>query len=85
VPTQYSNYHTYGVIKTENSITFTLDGKPYAQRKKTSLDPLEWPFDQPYYLILNLAVGGKWAGSDGIDVATAPWKMEIQSISYKPL
>ena len=27
----------------------------------------DWPFDKRFYLLLNVAVGGKWAGKHGID------------------
>jgi beta-glucanase (GH16 family) len=81
----YSQYHKYGVIKTSDKLTFTIDGQPYATREKTTDDPLEWPYNQSYYLILNLAIGGKWAGRDGIDDASASWQLKIRSISYLPL
>lgn len=81
----YTTYHRYGIIKTPNSITFTIDGVPYAERIKNSDDPKEWPYDQAYYLILNLALGGSWAGIDGIDDASAPWQYKVKSISYLPL
>jgi beta-glucanase (GH16 family) len=81
----YQTYHRYGVVKTPTSITFTIDGVPYASRVKTSDNPLDWPYNQPYYLILNLAVGGAWASAAGIDDASAPWELKVKSISYKPL
>ena len=31
-----------------------------------------WPFTRPYQLILNLAVGGDWGGSKGIDDKALP-------------
>ncbi len=80
----YSTYHRYGVIKTPTSITFTLDGVPYASRQKTNNNPLDWPYDQPYYLVVDLALGGNWAGVHGIDDATAPWFLKIRSIIYTP-
>jgi beta-glucanase (GH16 family) len=81
----FSEYHTYGVIKEPGKITFTLDGVPYATRVRNSESPLEWPYEQPYYLILNLAIGGEWAGASGIDDSMAPWRMQVKSISYRPL
>ncbi|MDB5167570.1 MAG: beta-glucanase [Candidatus Saccharibacteria bacterium] len=81
----YDEFHRYGIIKTPNSVEFTIDGVVYARRDKTSDDPLEWPFDQPYYLILNLSIGGVWAGKYGVDDASAPWQYQIKSISYTPL
>ncbi len=80
----YDEYHRYGIVKTPNLIEFTIDGKVYASRVKTSDDPLSWPFNQPYYLIINLSLGGKWAGKYGIDTSSAPWQYMIKSISYSP-
>jgi len=80
----YGSYHRYGIIKTPTSITFTLDGVTYASRQKTSDSPLDWPYNQPYYLVINLALGGNWAGADGIDDATAPWLLKIRSVAYTP-
>jgi beta-glucanase (GH16 family) len=85
VPDSADTFHRYGVIKTPTDITFTLDGVPYATRHKNSNNPLEWPYDQPYYLIINLAIGGNWAGDKGVDDSTAPWQLQIKSINYQPL
>ena len=81
----YTKFHRYGIIKTPDTITFTIDGRPYATRTRTSNSPLEWPFNQPYYLIINLAVGGDWAGVDGIDNSTAPWLLKVRSVNYVPM
>ena len=27
----------------------------------------EWPFDKPFHLIFNLAVGGNWGGRKGVN------------------
>lgn len=85
VPNQSTEFHTYGVIKTPTSLTFTLDGVAYATRTKTSTNAASWPYDQPYYLIINLAIGGSWAGAQGIDDTSAPWLLQVQSIHYTPL
>jgi beta-glucanase (GH16 family) len=56
----YANsYHTYGVIWTPTSITWTLDGQAYATMKAYK----GWPFNHPLYMILDLAVGGGYPGS----------------------
>lgn len=81
----YDEFHRYSVMKEPNKLTFMIDGVPYATREKKSDSPLEWPYEQPYYLILNLAVGGSWAGQKGIDTASAPWQMQVRSISYHDL
>jgi beta-glucanase (GH16 family) len=59
-----ARFHVYGVEWTPGSITFTFDGIPYSTRTTASLSGTqEWVFDKPFFLLLNLAVGGDWPGS----------------------
>lgn len=59
-----AGYHVYGARWSPDKVVFTLDGVPYAQRKRTSLKAANhWVLNKPFYLILNLAVGGDWPGS----------------------
>jgi beta-glucanase (GH16 family) len=59
-----AGFHVYGVIWSPSEIVFTLDGVPYSVRTRASLAPGDrWVFNKPYFLILNLAVGGHWPGS----------------------
>jgi hypothetical protein len=39
-----------------------------------------WPFDRPFYLILNLAIGGGWGGKEGIDDTIFPQRFEIDYV-----
>ena len=39
-----------------------------------------WPFDNPFYLILNLAWGGSWGGQQGVDPTILPTTMEVDYI-----
>jgi hypothetical protein len=46
------------------SIEFSFDGSVYARRTPASLNSLQqWVFDKPFFLRLNLAVGGDWPGA----------------------
>ncbi|NRQ32322.1 glycoside hydrolase family 16 protein [Nonomuraea sp. NN258] len=54
-----AGFHVYGVDWTPESITWWVDGEPYAQYPRYP----GWPFDKPFYLILNLQVGGGWVGN----------------------
>jgi beta-glucanase (GH16 family) len=61
-----AGFHTYGVTWSPNRIVFTLDGVAYATRTPASLGRGQrWVFNQPFYLLLNLAVGGNWPGRPG--------------------
>ena len=62
-------WHTYGMIKTPNSIAYYVDdpAHPYATFTPSSIANLGgsvWPFDngQANYIILNIALGGSWPG-----------------------
>ena len=39
-----------------------------------------WPFNAPFYLKLNLAWGGNWGGSQGIDETKLPATYEIDYV-----
>jgi beta-glucanase (GH16 family) len=58
-----AGFHTYAVSWSANSITWLLDGTPYASVTSASLAPGQtWVFDRPFHLLLDLAVGGDWPG-----------------------
>ena len=62
-------FHNYGMIWTEKYISFYIDDVKnitytYAPANKNAST---WPFDQPFFFILNVAVGGTWGGAQGID------------------
>lgn len=59
-------FHTYAVEWYPDSIRGLVDGKAYYLYDKTA-DELEWPFNNPQNIIVNLAVGGGWGGAKGID------------------
>jgi beta-glucanase (GH16 family) len=40
----------------------------------------EWPFDQPFFLILNLAVGGNWGGRYGVDESVFPAELQVDYV-----
>jgi beta-glucanase (GH16 family) len=59
-----------GVIK------FSVDGAVYATYRKA--DFKTWPFDKPFFIILNYAVGGTMGGAIPAD-APLPY---VMSVSY---
>lgn len=57
-----NEFHTYGIEWTPEGIIAYLDGNYYYTYDKTQ-DELEWPFDKPQNIILNLAIGGGMGGA----------------------
>ena len=64
-------FHVYGMNWSPGFVQMTLDGVPYATYTPLSLsDGQRWVFDKPFFVILDLAVGGAW---DGPPDATTPF------------
>ncbi len=52
-------FHTYGVEWSSNQVKFLLDGSVYETLRRSDLrHGASWPFNQPHFLLLDLAVGG---------------------------
>ena len=58
------DYHVYAIEWAPQRIDFLVDGTRYHTVTPASLPPgAKWVFDQPFFLILNVAVGGAWPGN----------------------
>jgi beta-glucanase (GH16 family) len=93
VPNCNTTFHDYGLEWTPDSMTFSVDNQPFfTYEKKPNAGYQTWPFDQPFYLIIDSAVGGVWGGMDrgiyppsGVDNANLPSDFNIRSMYYYPL
>ncbi len=56
------DFHVYGVEWDSNEIRWFFDGQFYVTITRKQVGDNDWPFDQPFYILLNLAVGGNWPG-----------------------
>lgn len=72
------NYHTFGIDWTPTEITFSLDGNAY---KTTTIEEDMKEFQRSFYLVLNVAVGGPWAGNPDAST-TFPQQMFVDYIRY---
>ncbi|MDQ3004909.1 MAG: glycoside hydrolase family 16 protein [Chloroflexota bacterium] len=56
-----NDFHIYAIEWKENEIRWLFDEQEFF--KLTPADvPDQWIFDHPFFIILNLAVGGRWPG-----------------------
>lgn len=67
VPNVTTEFHAYAVEWTDKAIFFYVDGEPFYYFAKEKSGFAAWPFDKPFYLILNVAMGGIWGGMQGMD------------------
>lgn len=63
------NYHVYGIEWDNQTIKWTLDGKKYKDANiKNNINSTD-EFHNPFFILLNMAVGGNWPGSpDGTSI-----------------
>ncbi len=80
VPDFNNAFHIYAIDWTAEKIDFYIDGQKYFTFENTGKDYKEWPFDQPFHLILNIAVGGNWGGQKGVDPGIWPQRMEVDYV-----
>lgn len=76
----YAAYHVYAVEWFADRIDFFVDEQKYLSFKNTKKGAGEWPFDQDFHVILNLAVGGNWGGQKGVDDAVFPATMKVDYV-----
>ncbi|MBP6008617.1 MAG: glycoside hydrolase family 16 protein [Rhodoferax sp.] len=59
-----TNFHSYQLIWDEGKVAIGVDGVTYfTYNKPVTFNNNTWPFDNPQYLILNLAMGGDLGGA----------------------
>jgi beta-glucanase (GH16 family) len=60
-------FHTYAIEWEEGKITWFYDDAPYFTLTRSDIGTREWVFEQPFFIILNLALGGQLPGPIGLD------------------
>ncbi|WP_256011043.1 glycoside hydrolase family 16 protein [Desertivirga xinjiangensis] len=76
-----ADFHIYALEWHEDRMEWYLDGrKRFVTKKPQNCTWENWPFDRPFYLILNLAFGGGWGGMKGIDTSLMPLEYAIDYV-----
>ncbi len=73
-------FHNYVMEWYPDKIQVFMDDSLYFTSTNDNTGWEAWPFDRPFYLILNIAVGGAWGGQKGIDDAIWPQRMEVDYV-----
>lgn len=69
IPNVDSVFHVYAMEWNEDSIRFTYDGVKCYTYLNPKTDWKDWPFDQKFHIILNVAIGGGMGGA----ITEADW------------
>lgn len=85
VPDARSAFNMYALEWTPSEIRgYVNDRQHFSFKNERRADPeadyRHWPFDQPFHLVMNLAVGGTWGGAEGIDPSIWPQRLEVDYV-----
>jgi beta-glucanase (GH16 family) len=84
-PDLSTDFHEYWVDHVPDAITVGIDGTTLGTFRPQSLPPgARWVFNRPTYAILNLAVGGDWAGMPNASTRF-PATMLVDWLRWDPL
>lgn len=74
-------FHVYRLEWTPDYIKTYVDGKELLNFNNDGKNDVgSWPFNKPFYVILNLAWGGDWGGMNGVDESALPVQMEVDYV-----
>ncbi|MEM7797969.1 MAG: family 16 glycosylhydrolase [Chloroflexota bacterium] len=59
----YNDYHTFTVEWEPDFIVWYVDGIKYHEARPSDVAPNEWVFNDPVFLLLNVAIGGNFGGT----------------------
>lgn len=75
-----TKFNVYVLEWTPDKLKAFFNDHLYFEYENEKLGESKWPYDKPFYLILNLAVGGAWGSAKGIDDTAFPQTMEIDYV-----
>lgn len=59
-----ANYHVYAVEWDSNGVRWFVDGNQFYSATRAQVEQYgNWVYDHPFFILLNVAVGGDWPGS----------------------
>ena len=80
-----TNFHVYDLDWTSNSVAWSVDGTVFETRTNWSSStgkPYPFPFNQAFFLLMNFATGGSYAGTTDTNAihASLPQEMQIDYV-----
>jgi beta-glucanase (GH16 family) len=80
IPDVSTTFYTYAIEWYPDRIDFFVNDTKYFSSTNDGTGWEAWPFDKPFHLILNLAIGGDWGGVKGVDDSIFPQRMEVDYV-----
>jgi len=76
-----NDYHVYAIQWSANSVAFYVDGNLYYTATPSLVPAGQWVFNNPYFILLNLAIGGS-STFLGTPSPTAPFPNQDMLVDY---
>ncbi|MBC6605207.1 glycoside hydrolase family 16 protein [Hymenobacter sp. BT188] len=73
------DYHIFSLVRSKGQLRWFLDGQQYFTITPNDASP--YPFDNKFYMILNVAVGGDFDGNPDAST-TFPKQMQVDYVRY---
>lgn len=71
--TFYDEFHVFSIEWKQDQIKWLVDGVVFSTHTKSEFGANNYPFNEEFYLIFNLAVGGNWPGSPDASTTFPQW------------
>jgi beta-glucanase (GH16 family) len=79
------DWNIYQLVWNCSSITWYVNSRQVYQVTKEQVGPANWPFDEPFFLILNTAIGGWLTGGVAPDTAQSrPFMVDYVRVYANP-
>jgi len=74
------SFHVYKIEWTSKQVDWYVDDNKYFTYADPGMGFTAWPYYKDFFMILNVAVGGNWGGSQGVDDSIFPQQMLVDYV-----
>ena len=75
------DFHVYSVVRSRDQIRVFIDGQQYFSFTSGDAAPYSYPFNNSFFMVLNLAIGGDFDGNPDAST-TFPQQMQVDYVRH---